>query len=89
MFCRKPLIKTMLSKEVVAEIFVAGPHKSQEGHILPAPISAVAIRNAFKDEWLDKSLKDSKRHMVSIRRTTKDGVEGFSVRKEIIHKPSP
>jgi hypothetical protein len=89
MFCRKLLIKTMLSKEVVTEIFIAGAHRDAEGHILPAPVSAIAIRDALKDQWDGGGLKPNERAMVSLGPTVKDGVEGFSVRKEIVHKSSP
>jgi hypothetical protein len=78
----------MLSKEVVSEIFVAGPHRDGEGHILPAPSSAIAFRDVFRQEWDGSGLKPDERAMVSMGPTVKDGVEGFSVRKEIVYKSS-
>ena len=78
----------MLSKETISEIFVAAPHRDGKGHILPAPVPAVAIRDACKDEWDGSGLKENERAMVSMGPTVKDGIEGYYVRKVIVYKSS-
>ncbi len=73
--------------EILDEIFFPAPVRDAQGHIIPAPPSAQRKYIDLRETWLAGHRRDPNEvPMVSLGPTTKEGKEGYSVRKEIIYK---
>lgn len=72
--------------ETIDEVFFPTPLRDGEGHIIPAPPSAQRKYIDLRSSWLLTHPRlPNEEPMVSLGPTTKDGKEGYSVRKEIIY----
>ncbi len=78
-----------MEKRVVKEIFVDSPICDEQGRFLPAPYVAQLMFESWRKNWQPEGLEPDERAMVSMGPRVVDGVEGYSVRCEIVKKGSP
>ena len=72
--------------ETIDEIFFPAPVRDGQGHIVPAPQEALDEFQRVKQEWQTPHPRlPHEEPLVSLGPTTKDGQDGYSVRKEIIY----
>jgi hypothetical protein len=76
----------MLSKEIVEEFFVKIKLHDSQGKIRPLPPEGELVVEKFRSSWVNEELLDGQFPVVSVGPTTlADGVEGYTIRKEIIY----
>lgn len=74
--------------ETVEEFFFPAPIRDAQGNILPAPAVAQQKQAEITGPWhVSHPNTPHEKSLISMGPRVKDGVEGYSVRKEIIYKP--
>lgn len=76
----------MLNKEVVQEFFVESPHRDKNGVFLPLPLVGELFLENIQREWRTTMLPKGQYGLTSTNPKYINGVEGYSVRKEIVFK---
>ena len=77
-----------LRVEVLDEIFFPAPVRDAQGRIIPAPPAAQRKKIELSQTWLaNHPMLPHDKPMVTMGPRSKDGVEGYSVRKKVIYKP--
>ena len=72
--------------EVIDEVFFPAPVRGADGRIIPAPQEALVEYQRVKEKWQTPHPKLAHEEpLVSLGPTSRNGQEGYSVRKEIIY----
>ncbi len=76
----------MLKREIALEFFVESSNRNPNGEILPAPPIAQLMFETFRRNWHQKDVGPNKTTMVSMGPCVQNGMEGYSIKCEVVHK---
>lgn len=80
-------IATMLSKEIVEEVFIRTPLHNENGFLWTLPPAGKLVMEVFRRNWFEGEFPEGQIPMISVGpKKLPDGTEGYSIRKEIVYK---